>query len=129
MTPATSYRKGSLRPVYADDTALYAHIPTPHAVTEVCRNLQAGVDALAAWGAQWRVTFERTKSQAMTVSRHRRPWETPPISSTEQRSRNAHSNLSSKLHGNQPLLSPQHHDLDTAIFVLVCVLVCTHILE
>ncbi|XP_065174836.1 uncharacterized protein LOC135804803 [Sycon ciliatum] len=65
--------------VYADDTTLYAHIPTPHAVTEVCRNLQAGVDALAEWGAQWRVTFEPTKSQAMTVSRHRRPWETPPI--------------------------------------------------
>ena len=33
--------------VYADDTTLYAHIPTPHAVTEVYRNLQAGVDALA----------------------------------------------------------------------------------
>ena len=65
--------------VYADDTTLYAHIPTPHAVTEVCHNLQAGVDALAEWGAQWRVTFEPTKSQAMTVSRHRRPWETPPI--------------------------------------------------
>ena len=65
--------------VYADDTTLYAHIPTQHAVTEVCRNLQAGVDALAEWGAQWRVTFEPTESQAMTVSGHRRPWETPPI--------------------------------------------------
>ena len=65
--------------VYADDTTLYAHIPTPHAVTEVCRNLQAGVDALVEWGAQWRVTFEPTKSQAMTVSRHRRPWATPQI--------------------------------------------------
>ena len=41
----------------------------------------------------------------------------------------SHPNLSSELHGNQPLLSPQHHALDTAIFVLVCVLVCTHILE
>ena len=45
--------------VYADDTTLYAHIPTSHAVTEVCRNLQASVDALAEWGAQWRVTFEQ----------------------------------------------------------------------
>lgn len=65
--------------VYSDDTALYDHIPTPFAAAEVCRTLQAGVDALSKWGAQWRVTFEPTKSQAMTVSRHHRPWPIPSI--------------------------------------------------
>ena len=37
----------------------------------------------------------------------------------------SHSNLSSKRHGNQPILSSQHRDLDTAIVVLVW----THIFE
>ena len=35
----------------------------------------------------------------------------------------SHANLSSKLHGNQPLLSPQRHDLDTA----TCLRICLHL--
>ena len=30
-------------------------------------------------GAKWHITFEPTKSQAMTIGRKRPTWETPPI--------------------------------------------------
>ena len=63
--------------VCADDTTLEARIPTPLAAAEVCRTLQATIGALSEWSTQWRVSFEPTKSQAMTVSRHRTRWPIP----------------------------------------------------
>ena len=41
--------------------------------------LHAAVDALSRWGAEWHITFEPTKSQAMTIGRKRPTWETPPV--------------------------------------------------
>jgi len=41
--------------------------------------LQTAVDALSKWGAEWHITFEPTKSQAMTIGRKRPTWATPPI--------------------------------------------------
>ena len=66
--------------MYADDTTLYTHLPSLDRVQSACSKLQAGVDALAQWGHQWRVSFELSKSQAMTITRHRKPWHIPSVS-------------------------------------------------
>ena len=65
--------------MYADDTTLYTHLPSLDSVQSACSKLQAGVDALAQWGHQWRVSFEPSKSQAMTITRHRKPWHIPSV--------------------------------------------------
>ena len=44
-----------------------------------CDDLQTTVNALAAWGATWRVTFEPAKSYLLHVSHHRRPWDCPLV--------------------------------------------------
>ena len=46
----------------------------PAAVT-----LQNALDALDAWGRQWRISFEPAKSQTMTIDFHRQPWATPAV--------------------------------------------------
>ena len=64
---------------YADDTTLYAVLRTKSGVQDVCAALQRGVDALETWGREWRITFEPSKSNAMTVSRIRGDWQIPEI--------------------------------------------------
>ena len=64
---------------YADDTTIYSNIPSMDDAQSQCDHFQAGVSALATWGTTWRVKFEPTKSQAMTISRHRLPWQIPPV--------------------------------------------------
>ena len=34
---------------------------------------------MSKWGAEWHITFEPTKSRAMTIGRKRSAWETPPV--------------------------------------------------
>ena len=69
VTPAT----------YADDTTLYSLIPSADAVLPRCTALQAGTDALSEWGSTWRVKFESSKSQAMSISRHHQQWPVAPL--------------------------------------------------
>ena len=64
---------------YADDTTIYSRITSAETAANQCKNFQTGVDNLAKWGATWRVKFEPSKSQAMTISRHRNPWPIPPV--------------------------------------------------
>eukprot|EP00117_Sycon_ciliatum_P005506 scpid34343/ scgid6119/ RNA-directed DNA polymerase from mobile element jockey; Reverse transcriptase len=67
---------GAKLAVYADDTTLYKCITTRLRLPEETAILQQAVDSLAAWGSRWRIKFEPTKSQALTISHHRSP--TPP---------------------------------------------------
>ena len=47
--------------------------------TATCQTFQTGVNKLAQWEATWRLQFEPSKSQAMTISRHRVDWPIPPV--------------------------------------------------
>ena len=64
---------------YADDTTLFSTLSSAETATADCAAFQTGVDNLAHWGATWRVQFEPSKSQAMTISRHRSDWAIPPV--------------------------------------------------
>ena len=65
---------------YADDTALYQSVHTIGDVPESARILQSAVDALAAWGECWKISFELSKSQTLHISSsHREPWPTPAL--------------------------------------------------
>ena len=64
---------------YADDTTMYHSIATLGDIADGSALLQHGLDRLAEWGAQWRITFEPTKSQAMTIAFHRQTWPVPPV--------------------------------------------------
>ena len=61
--------------VYADDTTLYVCIDRRGEAGRGCSNLQKGADALSEWGERCRVTFEPTKSRAITFSLKRSRWE------------------------------------------------------
>ena len=37
------------------------------------------VDSLEAWGTRWRIAFEPSQSQDMTIDRHRQPWHFKPL--------------------------------------------------
>ena len=54
-------------------------LKTKELVSESCAILQSAVDALSKWGSEWHITFEPTKSQAMTIGRKRPAWDVPPI--------------------------------------------------
>ena len=65
---------------YADDTTLYQSIYTIGDVRESSRTLQSAVDALAAWGESWKISFDPSKSQTLQISSpHREPWPTPAL--------------------------------------------------
>ena len=64
---------------YADDTTLYSTMSSMETATTTCQTFQTGVNKLAQWGATWRIQFEPSKSQAMTISRHRVDWPIPPV--------------------------------------------------
>ena len=65
--------------VYADDTTLYVTIETTASVQSSIATLQQAVDVLESWGRDWFITFEPTKSQCMTLTRHRLDWQLPSI--------------------------------------------------
>ena len=48
---------------YADDTTLYQCIPMGADIVQSSSRLQATVDSISQCGADWRITFEPTKSQ------------------------------------------------------------------
>ena len=57
--------------VYADDTSLYVTIENKASIACSCATLQAAVDVLERWGRDWFITFEPSKSQCLTLTRHR----------------------------------------------------------
>ena len=71
---------GAVPATYADDTTLYVLIPSVNHAATSCNTLQTGMDALAEWGTTWRIQFEPSKSQAMTITRHRHQWPIPAAS-------------------------------------------------
>ena len=77
MISRTSYRMAYVvernvhLAVYADDTTLYVTIESQASVASSSEILQAAVDALERWGREWFITFEPTKSQCLTLTRHR----------------------------------------------------------
>ena len=66
--------------VYADDTTLYQCLAVGADVNEQSRVLQHAVDDLSAWVKAWKISFEPTKSQALTIDRHRPRRQLPAIS-------------------------------------------------
>ena len=65
--------------VYADDTTLYKCVTSNDAVQQCGQDLQSAIHALADWGRSWKIQFEPTKSQAMSLSHHRPPWHHPRL--------------------------------------------------
>ena len=77
--------------VYADDTTLYATIPSYSDIDQASSLLQKSLDSLDRWGRAWRVQFEPTKSQGMLLDHHRPSWPPPsllfggqPVSNTQK---------------------------------------------
>ena len=55
---------------YADDTTLYTLVRSYVWSATQSASLQQSLTALHAWGQKWKVLFEPTKSQCMTISHH-----------------------------------------------------------
>ena len=53
----------------ADDTTLHKCL-SPANVVYQCQELQEAVNAASAWGKSWHITFEPTKSQALTIGKN-----------------------------------------------------------
>ena len=70
---------GSSLAVYADDTTLYALIRNPDTIAAAFNSLQASIDCLQTWGAQWKKKFEPSKSQAILLDRHRPSLDVPQL--------------------------------------------------
>ena len=68
---------------YADDTTLYSTMSSMETTMTTCQTFQTGVNKVAQWGGggggTWRNQFEPSKSQAMTISRHRVDRPIPPV--------------------------------------------------
>ena len=60
--------------VYADDTALFQCLNAMENIDNSSAVFLNAVDSLKAWGSRWRIAFEPSKSQAMTIDLHRQPW-------------------------------------------------------
>ena len=56
--------------VYADDTALYMIVRSKDCTATQSASLQQSLTALHVYGQKWKVQFEPTKSQCMSISRH-----------------------------------------------------------
>ena len=65
--------------VYADDTTVYQKVPSHKELEASSGALQTAVDAVFEWGNKWKIKFEPSKSQALTIAYHRIPWDFPPI--------------------------------------------------
>ena len=57
----------------ADDSTLYAPIPSPKDSNRVAASLNRDLDRMKSWADRWIVTFEPTKCKSMIVSRKRTP--------------------------------------------------------
>ena len=64
---------------YADDTTLYSLISLDTSPADAALSLQTSVDRLHQWGRRWRISFEPSKSQAMTATLRRTPINLPRI--------------------------------------------------
>ena len=56
---------------YADDTSLYAHIPSPAMRLGVAYSLTEDLNQIQAWCRQWGMKLNPSKSKEMTASRSR----------------------------------------------------------
>ena len=65
--------------VYADDTTLYTLVRAAANMADAHAALQGATTAISDWGTAWRVSFEPTKSQAMTITRKTHTPPTPPL--------------------------------------------------
>ena len=70
---------GSSLAVFTDDTTIYKCSSSGDSIQNPSSNLQQAVDAVAAWGSSWKIQFEPTESQALTLSNHRPPIALPSI--------------------------------------------------
>ena len=61
--------------LYADDSTLYAPIPSPQASEDVAASLNRDLTRMKSWADTWKVTFEPSKCKVMTFSRKRSPSE------------------------------------------------------
>ena len=59
--------------LYADDSTLYAPIPSPKDSNKVAASLNRDLDRMKSWADRWKVTFEPTKCKSMIVCRKRTP--------------------------------------------------------
>ena len=66
--------------VYADDTTMYHLLQARTDIERASATLQTAVDALSNWGSAWKIKFEPTKSQTLTISHHRQRWPLPTLS-------------------------------------------------
>ena len=64
---------------YADDTTMYQCLSTNDSILCSAAQLQTAVNAVAQWGDTWKIRFEPSKCQALTVDHHRPPRNLPPI--------------------------------------------------
>ena len=65
---------------FADDITRYACVNTCDDAIHQADSLQASVNALHAWGTQWHVRFEPSRSQLLRISCHReQSWPVPAI--------------------------------------------------
>ena len=60
--------------VYADDTALFQCLTAMKNIDHSSAVFLNAVDSLEARGSRWRIAFEPSKSQAMTIDLHCQPW-------------------------------------------------------
>ena len=86
MMPQIACRWGcdNVPATYTDGTILFTLLPSSSTADERCPAVQTGATALAEWGSIWRVQFEPSKSQTMTVSRQQPSWPVPVIGSPAQ---------------------------------------------
>ena len=73
----TCLSPGTQMAVYADDTTLYSLVRSTDTIQQQATSLQESLDALHAWGLKWRVSFEPSKSQYLSVSNRIDPWPHP----------------------------------------------------
>ena len=59
--------------LYADDSTIYAPIPSPKDSNRVAASLNRDLERIKAWANKWKVTFEPTKCKSMILSRKRIP--------------------------------------------------------
>ena len=71
---------------YADDTTMYQCLSTNDSILCSAAQLQTAVNAVAQWGDTWKIRFEPSKCQALTVDHHRPPRNLPPIMSVAEES-------------------------------------------
>ena len=64
---------------YADDTTMYQCLSTNDSILCSAAQLQTAVNAVAQWGDTWKIRFEPSKCQALTVDHYRPPRNLPPI--------------------------------------------------